>query len=253
MKKINNISTNLLSEIDAGTILPDISTYYKLIDGIEKCIMDSGGFKPVNRGRKKGKTKPIWWNDECSRAIEKRSEARKLYFQSQTPEALIQYTRIDSEIKIFLRKQKHESYKKFCNTINPSMGLKNVWSIVKGFQVRNSHSSTNTYNDPNLPEVASLRQELLNTNFHPIYIPYDYHPNENCPLNNPFTPEEFHLALSSCRRDSAPGRDSITYPILKKLPISGRKLLLDIFNYFFKLSIFPESWRDNLLLFIPKP
>lgn len=130
----------------------------------------------------------------------------------------------------FLRKQRHESYKKCCNTINPSMGLKNVWSVVKGLQIRKSHYSTNIYNDSNLPKVASLQQELLNTNMLPTNIPYDTYLDENNPLDNSFTSEEFYLALSSCKRDTAPGRDSITYTILKKLQISGRKLLLGIFN-----------------------
>lgn len=75
-EKINNISSNLLSEIDAGSILPDTSTYHKFIEGIEKCMIDSVGFKPISKGRKKGKTKCIWWNDECTKAIEKRSNAR---------------------------------------------------------------------------------------------------------------------------------------------------------------------------------
>lgn len=47
--------------------------------------------------------------------------------------------------------------------------------------------------------------------------------------------------------------DSIGYTIIKKLPTSCQSLLLKSFNFFFKNSIFPETWRDNLILFIPKP
>lgn len=245
-EKMNNISVELLHEIEVGLISPDIHTYCKFIENIEKSIVESGGFKPTNKGRKKGKTKPIWWNDECTLAIEKRSNARKIYFQNQTPEALTQYIRIDNEIKFFLRKQKQESYKKFCNTINPSMGLKRIWSVVKGFQSRNSHCSTYIYNDPNLPEIFSLKQELLYSDVLPVNIPYNINPDENNSLNHPFTPEDLQLSLNSCKRDTAPGRDSITYPILKKLPITARKLLLEIFNFFFKNSTFPEPFPPSI-------
>lgn len=161
--KMNLFAVDALNDIDNESILPDVLTYTRMIEKIKESILDSGGFKPSNRGQKPGKSKPVWWNDECSSAVERRSTARKVYFRNQTQEALIQYLQINNEVKNFLSNQKRNSYKQFCS-INPSMGLKKIWNIIKGFQTANSAKSTNIYNNPNLPEIVSIQEEILNSN-----------------------------------------------------------------------------------------
>ena len=53
--------------------------------------------------------------------------------------------------------------------------------------------------------------------------------------------------------DSSPGPDQIHYEILRHFPIETLHMLLDIINETWKSDIFPESWREALLILLPKP
>ena len=53
--------------------------------------------------------------------------------------------------------------------------------------------------------------------------------------------------------NSSPGPDQTHYEILCHLPIETHHILLDIINETWKSDIFPESWREALIISIPKP
>ena len=53
--------------------------------------------------------------------------------------------------------------------------------------------------------------------------------------------------------NSSPGPDLIHYEILRHLPIETLHILLDIINETWKSDTFPESWREALIISIPKP
>ena len=53
--------------------------------------------------------------------------------------------------------------------------------------------------------------------------------------------------------NSSPGPDQIHYEILRHLPIETLHILLDIINETWKSDTFPESWREALIISIPKP
>ena len=52
---------------------------------------------------------------------------------------------------------------------------------------------------------------------------------------------------------SSPGPDQIHYEILRHIPIETLHILLDIINETWKSDTFPESWRESLIISIPKP
>ena len=53
--------------------------------------------------------------------------------------------------------------------------------------------------------------------------------------------------------NSSPGPDQTHYEILRHLPIETLHILLDIINETWKSDTFPESWREALIISIPKP
>ena len=58
--------------------------------------------------------------------------------------------------------------------------------------------------------------------------------------------------------NSSPGPDQIHYEILHyeilhHLPIETLHILLDVINKKWKSDTFPESWREALIISIPKP
>ena len=72
------------------------------------------------------------------------------------------------------------------------------------------------------------------------------------PYNDEITETEFSEALRLCK-DSAPGRDNISYIMIKKMDQSAKRFLLKIFNKIMSDGVFPEVWGESLLIPILKP
>ena len=70
--------------------------------------------------------------------------------------------------------------------------------------------------------------------------------------NNPFTEAEFEMALESCN-NSAPGKDNVSFVMIKKLNIKAKKYLLKFYNYLWKMGFFPKLWRHAIIIPIVKP
>jgi len=62
-----------------------------------------------------------------------------------------------------------------------------------------------------------------------------------------------NVALELSRKSSAPGLDQFDYRLIRALPIPIRSVLLDIYNELYEGGLFPVSWRDSLVIFVPKP
>ena len=76
--------------------------------------------------------------------------------------------------------------------------------------------------------------------------------NRNFRYNKKFTMRGLKRSLKKSN-NSSPGPDQIHYEILRHLPIETLHILLDIINKTWKSGTFPESWREALIISIPKP
>ena len=76
--------------------------------------------------------------------------------------------------------------------------------------------------------------------------------NRNLRYNKKFTMRDLKRSLKKSNI-SSPGPDQIHYEILRHLPIETLHILLDIINETWKSDTFPESWREALIISIPKP
>ena len=70
--------------------------------------------------------------------------------------------------------------------------------------------------------------------------------------NKPFTFKELKSTLNKAH-DSSPGQDEVHYQFLKHLPFTSLSALFDIFNDIWQSGDFPLSWREALVIPIPKP
>ncbi|XP_058840533.1 uncharacterized protein LOC131696021 [Topomyia yanbarensis] len=67
-----------------------------------------------------------------------------------------------------------------------------------------------------------------------------------------FSMVDFSIALLSCN-NNAPGPDNIKFALLKNLPDSAKKRLLNLFNCFLEQNIVPREWRQVKVVAIQKP
>ena len=67
-----------------------------------------------------------------------------------------------------------------------------------------------------------------------------------------FTMRDLKRSLKKSN-NSSPGPNQIHYEILRNLPIETLHISLDIINETWKSDTLPESWREALIISIPKP
>ena len=104
-----------------------------------------------------------------------------------------------------------------------------------------NNSSSENYSDKFLSHKRSEENKTLNFKTN---IKYNH--------NKRFKLRDLKRSLKKYK-DSTPGPDGIHYRILKNLPNETLTILLDIINEHWDAQTFPESWREALLLPIPKP
>ncbi|KAG0431315.1 hypothetical protein HPB47_021912 [Ixodes persulcatus] len=76
---------------------------------------------------------------------------------------------------------------------------------------------------------------------------------EQVDMDQPFQMAELHAALARANAGSALGPDLITISELRNLPELHLQLLLDAINEIWTTGNFPSSWRESLVIPIPKP
>ena len=80
----------------------------------------------------------------------------------------------------------------------------------------------------------------------------DFSSQQNEPYNRPFVISELKTALNKSN-ESAAGPDGIYYQFLTHLPTTCLKVVLQIFNNIWSSGTFPSSWKEALVIPIPKP
>ena len=75
--------------------------------------------------------------------------------------------------------------------------------------------------------------------------------NSRSILDDAISETEVEIAIKNSKNKSAPGRDLISFLILKSLPIESHKWIASLFNVVFNIGGFPESWKECNICFIP--
>lgn len=72
-------------------------------------------------------------------------------------------------------------------------------------------------------------------------------------INSPFSIFELLSAIESCKKKSAPGKDNISYQLIKNLPRCTIYILLKIYNAIWKDGHLPGAWKHSIVVPILKP
>lgn len=196
----------------------------------------------------KNKKSPIWWNPQCTEAVRARSRALQTFKQQPNLENYISLRRLNALAKKTFKLARRISWRNFTNSFNKSTPMSKIWSMAKS--ISNSRSLGPT---PNQEQIEQLLTSLA-----PPYAPQrDEMPPDQYPacsphlLDQPFTIFELTTALQ-IKKNSAPGSDSITYTILKKLSTSSLITLCRILNSLWSHSKIPSDWLSFKIIPIPK-
>ena len=205
-------------------------------------------------------TPSLWWNEECSLALQRRKAAFRLYADLPSLENWDHYKLIAMQAKRVFEKAKKDSFRNFCSSLTPDSNIKLVCKTVKAFKRR--------FISPNADQVdknSPIDNPILLNYFQELGITQQYK-NENigrltnldpinvnsAQLNSPITLQEVITSINVSKKGKAPGPDGIAYELLKNLSYTTVEWLTALYNYVIDQKAVPKAWSNYSVVLIPK-
>ena len=187
----------------------------------------------------KRKAKP-WLDEDCQAAKKERNKANRLANKHPSAANSMGARLIQARTKKLFKQKKQDSWKNYVSSVNVNTPSKKVWDMIGKITGKKVASPIHHLKDDNGTLITD-RVEIANTLGAAIEK-----------YNKKFTMRDLKRSLKKTN-NSSPGPDQIHYKILRHLPIETLHILLDIINETWKSDTFPESWREALIISIPKP
>lgn len=224
----------------------------------------------IQIGRTSGKIKTrksaIWWDSECLEKVRERRRARKRLVKYPTLENINNYKTAALEADKLKKNKRTEKFKEFISSITFETPPSEVWKKIRALKGYNVSSVSplehdgGTVVDPKTKAnlFAKFFQEIAISGQH-LHINNDFYDklaaasrDSSDDYNRDISCEEIKYALQ-LTRNSSPGEDEISYTLLKSLQQTNLDELQLIFNQSFKTGIIPKSWKEGMMIPIPKP
>ena len=219
----------------------------------------------------KRKAKP-WFDEDYQAAKKERNKANILANKHPSAANSMRSRLIQARTKKLFKQKKRDSWKNYVSSVNVNAPSKKVWNMIRKITGKNVASPMHHIKDENGTLIID-RVQIANTldaaiekssssknyskEFQSIKAQKEkqninFKTNRNLRYNKKFTMRDLKRSFKKSN-NSSPGPDQIHYEILRHLPIETLHILLDIINETWKSDTFPESWREALIISIPKP
>ena len=215
----------------------------------------------------KRKVKP-WFYEDCQAVKKERNKADRVANKHPSAANSMRSRLIQARTKKLFKQKKRDSWKHYVSSVNVNTPSKKVWNMIRKITGKNIASPMHHIKDENGTLITD-RVQIANTllkkssssenyskEFQSIkaqkekqYI--NFKTNKNLRYNKKFTMRDLKRSLKKSN-NSSPGPDQIHYEILRHLPIETLHILLDIRNETWKSDTCPESWKEALIISIPK-
>ena len=259
-KCITEITTNLFNDAEDTMAIFSSTLLDIAVDNI-----------PKTSPFPKWKAKP-WFDEDCQAAKKGRNTANRLANKHPSAANSMRARLIQTKTKKLFKQKKRVSWKNYVSSVNVNTPSKKVWNMIRKITGKNVASPMHHLKDDNGTRITD-RVEIANTlsaaiekssssnnyskEFQSIKAQNEkqkinFKTNRNLRYNKKFTMRYLKRSLKKSN-NSSPGPDQIHYKILRHLPIETLHILLDIINETWKNDTFPESWREALIISIPKP
>ena len=213
-----------------------------------------------------------WFNSDCKRAVKERKRALRAFNSNSTPDNLTLYKQARARTRSIIKASKRDSWKEYISKLTTRTPVKKVWDMVRKISGK-QYSSTITHLSKADGSKCTERKDIANTladefeknsstgHYSAAFQAFkanaekrsiSFKSNNTEVYNNLFSFAELEDAIKKSH-DTAVGPDDIHYQFLKHLPEESLQLLLDIFNNIWETGIFPDIWREAIIIPIPKP
>ena len=227
---------------------------------------------PKSTGRYRRPPVP-WWSDECLQAVRARKAALRQWKRRPNDATMIFYKKTRACTRRVLKEARRKSWRQYVTMINSHTPLSWVWDKVRKIAGKITSVSppalkidgtiiTNKADVAN--ELAKSMAEISSgasytARFSTYWAEQEGQPmsflcrtSAELPYNLPFSRREMDSALQLCKK-TAPGSDDIPYQMVSHLPESSLEFLLTLFNKIFREGTVPTTWKEAIIIPIPKP
>ena len=237
----------------------------------EKLIEIAAEHIPMTSPFQRKRSKP-WFDEECKAAKRERNKANRLNKRYPCLNNAIKAKLANAKARRTFNYKKRESWKKYVSSINSRTPTNKVWNMIRKITGKNIPSNLLHLKDENGNLItnktdiinrlgstfeknsssANYSKEFQNVKRAAEEKPLDFTTRDKKFYNKKFRLRDLKRAIKRSK-DTSPGPDSVHYKLLKNLPDESLIILLKILNKHWDSGTFPESWKEALLLPIPKP
>ena len=243
-----------------------------LVSSLTACLTEAANLTiPKSSANSRHINKP-WFTEECKDAVRQRKRALSKFTKQPTHANLVAYRASRARARRVIKESKRNSWRQYVSKLNSRSSVKRVWDMVRKISGKHSTCASTHLKMADGTEVTE-RQDIANTladgfeknsssdhytakfqRFKAIRERQHHKfSSDNLELYNElFSMHELKTALSKAH-DTAVGPDDIHYQVLKHLPEESLCVLLDLFNQIWVSGEFPDSWRQAIVIPIPKP
>ena len=206
----------------------------------------------------------LWWDEECSNALSKRRKLKKDLDRTPTIYNVNQYQESDKIFKDMCKKKKQKSFQNFVNSIDSSVPIGTAWkkfNAIKGIRlnrdpplIHNNDIITDNKTKANVfanqfKDNSNVQRQVNNNLYREWHRADDVNNTEK--YNTSIKMHEL-LNIIDATKNTAPGEDEISYPLLKNLNEHNLNEFLDILNQSFSTGYFPTQWKKGTIIPIHK-
>ena len=225
---------------------------------------------PISRTQS-NRVKTPWFDEECKMLKRERNKALRQFTKAPSTENKIKYQALRAKCRFVFKNKKKDSWKKFCSKLSFKTNIGKVWKIVNKIKGKNSDGSVKCLkvNDiiiSDKKEIANVLADTFHKNSSADHYCSEFQSIKNkAELNSiqfpeintqdynlPFRLDELKEAIRKSN-NSSPGSDEVHYELIRHLPEETLSTLLSIFNFIWSSGYFPPSWREAVVIPVPKP
>jgi len=215
-----------------------------------------------------------WWNKDCDKAVRDRNCGYRALRKYPTEDKAIEYKRLRAIACRVIKSAKKECWKRYCGKLGAETAVTEIWRAVHRKTGSNRKRKMPVLEEEGLFATSDLdkaklcennfravhsganigeagmrkRNEILEQNRYKLEIN-----NDNSDVCNLFfSLEELHRAIGKGRK-TAPGKDGISYEIVKNLSVIVLEEILALMNHIWQEGRLPSAWKHALVVPILKP
>ena len=220
-----------------------------------------------------------YWTEECTTAVKRRNKAKNKMQRTRDNADRQEYYRARGQAQYIIKSTQKQYWRDYCASLDKTAKISKVWSTVKSMNGARSSRTIPTIKDngvtydtnkdkaelfaskfaavssnENLPDSFRARREELESQMQEeLDDIHNTSTGENEKINCQFEMHEMLNALKSCKKNSAPGDDRISYEILKQIPRSCQKEILNFYNCVWRKGHLPQDWKESIIRPMLKP